>query len=130
MKKIFYVLFGIMLLAVSCNDSEDENVICNECSGLFSETLYMWVNNEPTTNPDNPEQKCLNVQFVDYSNYNYVDSLWEPFCDTICGFNYQEGLIYELKVQREKIDKDEDGNPIYKYCLLEVLKTEIAPLKK
>ena len=129
MKKIFYVLFGIMLLAVSCNDSSDENVICNECEGLFSETLFMWVNNEPITNPDNSDEKCMEVQFVDYSNYNYVDSLWKPFCDTICGFDYKEGLIYELKIQRKKIDKDEDGNPIYKYCLLEVLKTEMAPLK-
>ncbi len=129
MKKVFFALILALALFASCNDDdtlEDNTYVCNECSGIFSDRMYMWVANKLTTNPDDPTQKCIKVQFDNYES----DTSWTPFCQDICGFDYEEGFLYELYIERKKEGTDDNGDPIYKYCLLYIVSKKPMPMKK
>jgi hypothetical protein len=126
MKKIIYLLiFGLLFFASCDDDNSDKGYICTECSGLFSEKMDMWVANKLTKNPDNPNEYCLKVQIGHYES----DTSWVPFCNDICGFDYEAGYQYVLAIERKKIGTDDDGNPIYKYCLLYIKSKKPMPMK-
>ncbi len=126
MKRFLLVLAGIFFLTLSCNQSKDQpKVICDECQGLLSQKMVMYVDNEMTRCPDNPNDLCLKVQFDQFKG----DTAWEPFSQDICGFDYEPGFMYVLEIQRKKMATDADGNPIYKYCLLYIKSKTPQPLK-
>ncbi len=127
MKKLAFLL-GIVLSVLiisSCNDKTNKDVVCDQCEGIFSEKLYMWVDNELMPCPNDSTQMCMKVQFGAIPS----DNAWEPFNQDICGFDYEPGYLYELYVQRKKIGTDGQGKTVYKYCLLHLIKKELKPLK-
>ncbi len=126
MRRFLLILAGILFLVLSCNENTDEaKVICDECQGLFSQRLIMYVDNELTRCPDNPNEFCLRVQFDEFKG----DTAWQAFDQDICGFDYEPGFMYVLDIQRKKITEDADGNPIYKYCLLYIKSKTPQPMK-
>ena len=127
MRRYIFIFFGILFALGSCKKDENKpQVICDQCEGLFSQKMIMYVDNEMTKCPSNPSQMCLRVQFDKYQG----DTAWVPFEQDICGFDYEPGYDYVLEIQRKKIDKDAQGNPIYKYCLLYIKSKRLAPMKK
>ncbi len=127
MKRIIFALGILTLLFVACkNDTKTEQkYVCNECSGIFSERFDMWVANKLTQDPNDPNKMCLKVQMKQYTS----DTSWVPFCDSICGFNYEAGYQYDLLIERKKIGEDSTGNPKYKYCLLYIKSKMLKPMK-
>ncbi len=127
MKRFLFIISLVATLFWACNNDSttEEKYVCNECSGLFSERFDIWVDNKLTQNPDNPDQKCLKVQMKQYVS----DTSWVPFCDSICGFNYEPGYQYDLLIERKKIGEDSTGNPEYKYCLLYIKSKMLKPMK-
>ncbi len=127
MKRLVILVMGILLALAACqSDDQEQQVICNDCEGLFSEKMIMYVDNEMTKCPSNPDDLCIRVQFDTYEG----DTAWVPFEQDICGFDYQPGYMYVLEIQRKKIDTDAEGNPIYKYCLLYIKSQTLEPMKK
>ncbi len=127
MKRLIYlftILFAL-LLACNKNNKQEQQYICNECHTLFSDKLYMWVANKYYIDPDNRDKKCLKVQIERYVS----DTSWVPFCDTICGFDYEPGYRYQLFVERKKVGEDSTGQTLYKYCLLYVKSKTLEPMK-
>ncbi len=129
MKRLVFLLVLALALTMTmqCSDDEDQPAyVCTECSGLFSEKMDMWVANKLTENPDNPGEYCLKVQIGSYES----DTSWVPFCQDICGFDYEAGYQYILAIERKKIGTDDNGDPIYKYCLLYIKSKQPMPMKR
>ncbi len=117
MKKIFLFLTLASFFLLSC---KEKNVICDECNGISTETYVMYIFEEKVPCPDDPTQKC----FMEQHELNFSDSAWTIFNDEICGFEFKPGFRYKLKIKRKKIGKDDNGNKVYKYCLLDVLEAK------
>ncbi len=113
MKKILILLFSAVLF-FSCEENEE---ICTECNGMFSETLTMYVFEESGPCTFDSLQTCLFVQF----DSTFAEDAWKPFNQDICGFDYVPGYRYQLSVKRKKIGKDENGDKIYQYCLINIV---------
>ena len=114
----FAILFIFSILFIqACND--DNDLACHECDGLGSEKLIMWVDSKygPCNEADTLKPSCMMVQISD----TLVEGAWQPFQQDICGFEYELGYRYQLSVRRKKIDETDDGQPVYKYCLLDIL---------
>ena len=127
MKRYVILFIGILLAFAACKqDKQEQQVICNQCEGLLSKTMTMYVDNEMTKCPSNPNDMCLRVQFDKYEG----DTAWVPFEQDICGFDYEPGYMYILEIQRKKEGTDADGNPLYKYCLLHIKSKTPEPMKK
>ena len=138
MKKINLVYVLIFLLTLfACNN--DEDVICNECDGRKSEQIYMLVSGEQVYCNDETEEYCIRVKFgevVTNTEYGYnqmtmyqtsesyevTDDEWNIFDNEICGFTFNPGYEYELKIEKKKYDEPVDGKE-YKYCLLNIIST-------
>ena len=115
MKKIIFLLLAILLFGTFCNkEDEDPDIVCDECKGLFSEELTMWVNSELKSCTDQSDERCIMVQFGTI----LIDDSWEVFENEICGFEFEEGYLYKLEIQRKK-DKDSENEFIY--CLTRIV---------
>jgi len=122
MKKL--LLIGLLLsLFISACKKNDQ--ICDECDGIGSKTIDMWVDAQygPCDQADTIKPHCLMVEFE-----TYTDSLWQPFDQDICGFEFTPGIWYHLEVKRKKIGEI-DGQPQYKYCLTKIIETKQKFLK-
>ncbi len=127
MKRFVFLFMGLLLAFAACKKDEHKpQVICDECEGLFSQKMIMYVDNEMTKCPSNPSDLCMRVQFDKFEG----DTAWVPFEQDICGFDYQPGYFYTLEIQRKKIGTDANGNPEYKYCLLRIKNMTLEPMKK
>ncbi len=127
MKRLFLIFVLALGLLAACNknDKQEQQYVCNECHTLFSDKFYMWVANKYYIDPNNPNKKCLKVQMKEFVS----DTSWVPFCDSICGFDYEPGYRYELFIERKKIGQDSTGQDLYKYCLLYVKSKVLEPMK-
>ena len=125
MRLVIPFVLGVLFLFSMCQKDDKPQVICDECAGLFSEKMIMYVDNELTSCPSNTNERCLRVQFDKFEG----DTAWIPFEQDICGFDYEPGFSYVLDIQRKKIDTDAQGEPIYKYCLLYIRSKKLEPMK-
>ncbi len=122
MKKIFAIVIVFILFFSAC---KKKNEICTECDGLNSKKMDMWVDAQygPCDSTDSLRPHCLMVQFETYS-----DTAWQPFNQDICGFDFTPGIWYHLEVKRKKTG-EVNGQPIYKYCLVQIIETKQKFLK-
>lgn len=114
MKKILFLLGLSTIFFASCTNDEK---VCSDCAGLFSETIKMYVYEEYVDCEDHPSQQCLWAQL----DSTFSDSAWIYFNQDICGFDYEPGFRYELNVERKKIGKDTNCEPLYQYCLVNIV---------
>ena len=114
MKKVLLFLTLSVFIFSACETDDD---ICSECNGMFSETITMYIYEEKGPCEDGSSENCLYEQH----NLIFIEDAWEPFNQEICGFDYVAGYRYELSVKRKKTGKDDDGNIIYQYCLVNIV---------
>lgn len=114
MKKVVLFLTLSLFIFASCENDEQ---ICTECNGVFSETLTMYIYEEKGPCEDGSGENCL------YEQHNFVfdENAWVPFNQDICGFDYLAGYRYEISVKRKQTGKDDEGNRIYQYCLINIV---------
>lgn len=114
MKKILYLFIAALFLLVACDSS---NEICNECDGIFSETINIWVKEEYGPCQTDSTENCNYIQY----NTTVVDTAWVLLESEICGFEFEAGYQYNLSIRKLKIGTDSNGDKIYKYCLREIV---------
>jgi len=114
MKKIIYLFIAVIFLFSACDNSDE---ICNECDGVFSEIVTMWVDGEYGPCDTISTDDCFYIQY----NSTVVDTAWVPFNSEICGFEFEAGYQYNLSLRRIKIGTDTNGDKIYKYCLRDIV---------
>ncbi len=117
MKKIFFLLVFGSVLFIGC---QDKNVICDDCNGLFSEDLTMYIYEEKVPCEGDSTRKC----YMEQHGGVFSDTAWTAFDKDICGFDFVPGYRYKLTIKRKKIGKDNNGNKVYKYCLLRILESK------
>ncbi|MBN2890450.1 MAG: DUF4377 domain-containing protein [Bacteroidales bacterium] len=120
MKKLLFILGLSTIILSACNNEDD--YLCNDCDGLFSETLTIFVYEEKAPIDSTTTELCYYIQYyplVDEENFD----AYEAFNYSICGFDdtFLSGYRYELSVKRKKIGKDENSDPIYQYCLVNII---------
>jgi len=113
MKKIFVVLLLVVIFTSAC---ENEDVVCDDCDGLFSDDITMFIDAELVPCEEGSEAQCFYAQINDTID----EDAWEVWTKEICGFDFEPAYRYKLSVRRKKIDTDSEGNKIYKYCLIEI----------
>lgn len=123
MKKIILLIVLSMFTIFACNEIPENE--CGECDGIFATTITMQINEELVSCDDGTENKC---NYVQYGN-EVVEDAWEIFPHEICSFKFQPGYRYTLLVKKQKIGKDDDGNKIYRYCLVSIQNKEKVYLK-
>lgn len=104
MKKIIYILMGVLLVMLSCTERKDvvRYTIASQtvdCSGVG-------------------RQKCMLVKKGNASD-------WEYFYSQIEGFNYEEGNEYVLEVEEKKVENPPADASSIRYVLVkQISKTE------
>ncbi|MEA3450480.1 MAG: DUF4377 domain-containing protein [Bacteroidota bacterium] len=118
MKKIIIIIF-LGISAVSACEEIPENE-CGTCDGIFSTTITMQIHEELVSCDDGTDNRC---NYVQYGN-EIDEEAWEVFPHEICSFDFKPGYRYTLLVKKQKIGKDDDGNKIYRYCLVSIQNME------
>lgn len=114
MKNLF-LLFTLIIALVSC--SEDEKPSSKEAN--------MRVNYYTEECTGEMTGQCLLVQedeAIGGENWSYF-----YFAESIVGFHYEEGFIYDLIVEKNHISKPQQDASSIEYSLVEIVSKTAAP---
>ncbi|MDD7887288.1 DUF4377 domain-containing protein [Flavivirga sp. 57AJ16] len=109
MKKqiLFLMIIGILL---SCSNDD----------GNQSQTIDMRINHYQNTGIGEGLFLTLLVQ----ENNNIGSDIWTKFYNSIEGFNYQPGFIYDVRVIVEQVDNPPADGSSLKYTLQEIISAQ------
>lgn len=111
--KIFWLIITLLFIIFNVSCSSDDSQIVES----------FWVDSERVSCTGAFEQTCYKIQEKPIINENE----WLLFYSPIEGFDklYEEGYIYQLRVEKTKIDNPpQDGSSI-KYKLKEILNKKL-----
>ncbi|MBN2664245.1 MAG: DUF4377 domain-containing protein [Bacteroidales bacterium] len=112
MNKIILITAVIGMFFLSA--CQKEEVICDECNGVFTKEVTIFVDGYYTDCGEG-DNTCFFAQEADVID----EDAWEVWTADICGFEFEPAYRYQLTVKKEKID-NVDGEKIYKYCLVRI----------
>ncbi|MGD1892701.1 MAG: DUF4377 domain-containing protein [Cyclobacteriaceae bacterium] len=107
------------------NENQPPDAAMNQEIELNEGESVLWVNSLRVPCTGVAPQRCLQVQKRD----SLDDTAWEYFYDTIEGFDFQGGYVYQLVVKEEQLPSEEvpADDPSIRYTLVKVLDKQNDP---
>jgi len=92
---------------------------CGSLATLEPDVLILEVGPETVECVGEMVQRCLRVRLA-------PDEAWKNFYDPIEGFEYEEGFLYRIEVERSHVPKPLADASSYEYRLLRIISKEPA----